>query len=128
MNKLPHVLGIVPCDRIAFDPRTGLYSLIDVFVRFTWIGRWPLLKPFMVFGTLFNGKGEGAMRLILTHLETERLIYRFTRWYTSPDQGQSHYLEIPVTKCQFPVPGRYRLSLRIDDEEIACQYLDILRG
>ena len=126
MQKLPLVLGILPCEQIAVDPETGCYSLTDVFVRLRWGGPWPLLKPFVVFGTLFNGRGEGIMHLLVTHLRTERLIYRFTRWFTSPDASRTHFLEIPVQACRFPAPGRYRLALQIDGEEIACQHVDLL--
>src|SRR5947209_1644079 len=70
MKRLPRSLGLVICERVEVDRENGLYSLINVFFRLPWSNPGPLLKRFVVYGTLFNGSGEGVMRLVVTHMET----------------------------------------------------------
>ena len=126
MKKLPRVSGLVLCERMEVDPQQGTYSLVNVFNQIRFHGPGPLLKPFTVYGTLFNGVGEGLMELVVMNMATERDVYQYSKRYTYPDRRLFNLLEIKVTKCRFKVAGRYIISLRIDQDEIAYHYLDVL--
>ena len=126
MQKLPQVSGLVLCERMEVDPSQGAYSLVNLFNQLRFPRPGPLLKRFTVYGTLLNGVGEGLLELVVMQLHTERDIYKRSFWYAYPDQMPFNLLEMKVNRCPFPAFGRYRVSLRIDRNEIAYRLLDIL--
>jgi hypothetical protein len=60
-----------------------------------------------------------------SRLETEQEIDSYQRPWAAPGRGLTVHVEIKVTKCSFPAPGRYRFSLSLDGEELAYRFLDI---
>jgi hypothetical protein len=74
---------------------------------------------------LFDGEGEGELRPEITQLARERAVYRWSIWTGFPGRGMLLHREIRVTRCPFPAPGRYSLTLFFDGIEIAKHFLDI---
>jgi hypothetical protein len=127
MQRTPKALDFVLCERMEVDPQEGQYSLVNVFYWLPWRAPGPLLKDFTLYGTLFDGRGNGLLQLEVSQMERERAAYRWSKPFASPGRGMSHILEIKVRGCVFPAPGRYSLSVRIDDKETGVFYLDVLR-
>jgi hypothetical protein len=121
----PRVLGLVLCERFAVDPAALEVSLLGVFHRF-FVDAWPATTAFTVYAGLQGGRGEGTMQLLVTRLETEQDIYRYRRWFAVPDTDLTVHLEIQVRNCVFPAPGRYRVSLWIDNAELAARLVDLV--
>src|SRR5262249_33878229 len=84
-------------------------------------------QRFTVFALFFDGEGEGTMELVCTRLENEQDVWNYHRWYTFPGRGLPAYLEVKATKCVFPAPGRYRLKLRFDSQDLTDRYFDVAR-
>ncbi len=125
MDRLPTVLGLVLCERMDVDPQKGQYSLVNVFNQQWLNGPSPPLNRFTVYAMLFGRRGEGPMELSVIHLQTEDETYKQTKWYASPGPSMSHILEMRIKRCFFRNRGRYKIALRFDGKEIACQYLDV---
>jgi hypothetical protein len=125
--KLPEVLGLAMCERFGPDPATGRASLLGVFhaLRFRVFPTAP--QRFMVYTALFDGEGEGTIELIVSRLETEEDVHSYRRWFTFPERWQVINLMIPFTRCVFPAPGRYALTLRFNGNELTFRYMDIFR-
>jgi hypothetical protein len=65
------------------------------------------------------------LTLVVHHLETEREVYRYQRWYAIPGGRRLLHLEVPVRRCVFPAPGRYALSLHFDANTLTVRALDV---
>jgi hypothetical protein len=76
---------------------------------------------------LFDGRGEGKLEVSVTRLETEKEIYRYSKWYHFPAPGMVIHVESKLKKLVIPAPGRYVVVLTFDEHEIARQYLDVAR-
>ena len=100
---------------------TGLFQALR-FRRFP----SPIHK-FTVYAALYDGVGEGTMELEIERLETEEKIYALKRWITFPGRGMIVNYEIKVTRCVFPAPGQYLLTLRFDNQELTHRTLEIFR-
>jgi hypothetical protein len=116
---------VVLCEQMETDPQAARTSLVGLF-HARQIRRFPSPRQvFTVYTTFFDGVGEGTMELVITRQETEREIYRYQRWQRLPGRGLPANVEIKVTKCVFPAPGRYALTLLLDGQEITTRFLDI---
>jgi hypothetical protein len=124
MNRLPRVVGLVLCESLEVNPGSRRWALVGVFHALTFAA-FPAYSRFIVYTALYGGKGEGTMKLGITRLETEEEIYSHERWWTVPGQGLNVHVEVRVTKCAFPAPGRYALSLSFDGRELTSRYLEI---
>lgn len=124
MTRLPRLVGLVLCKRLAVDLQARHLSVVGLFHALTF-SAFPAPARFSVYTALYGGSGEGRMKLRVTRLETEDDVYSYERWWAAPGQGFSVHVEIGVTRCAFPAPGRYALSLSFDDEELISRYLDI---
>lgn len=122
---LPKIVGLVLCRALEVDPTTGETSLMGVFnaLRFR---DWPTpMQQFTIYSALRGGVGEGTIKLALARQETEKVIHLYRRWVTLPGRGRYFNLVIPITRCVFPSPGRYGLTLYFDDHELTNRYLDV---
>lgn len=127
MIRLPQVFGLTLCNEMGIDAATGQMSLLGVF-HVLYFPQFPTsAHPFTVYTALYDGVGEGTMELNCTRLETEEDIYRYRRWFAFPGRGYTINYEIKTRKCQFPAPGRYRLTLLFDKQEVTSRYLDVVR-
>lgn len=125
MIKLPAVVGLTLCDRVAVDPVMRQYSLIGIFhsLRFSSFPSPP--RKFIVYAALYDGFGEGTIEVEMVRIETEEVIYTYRRWLRFAHRLMLVNLEIPVSKCIFPAPGRFFLFLRFDNQEISQRFLEI---
>jgi hypothetical protein len=128
MIKLPQVVGLYPCDRIDLNTQTGQVSLVGIFHSLHFRAFPSPRKKFTVYAALYDGLGEGTMDLRITRLETEGDIYSHARWYSFPGRGRLAHVDVPVTKCAFPAPGRYAFKLRFDKQELTQRLVEIYRG
>jgi hypothetical protein len=127
MIKLPHVIGLYPCERIDFNTQSGQVSLVGVFHSLHF-RRFPALpRKFTVYAALYDGVGEGTIDLVVTQLETELDIYAYEKWYVFPGRGRLCHVGIPVTQCGFAAPGRYAMTLRFEGSEITQRLIDIFK-
>ena len=123
--RLPKIVGLVLCRALEVDRATGETSLVGVFnaLRFR---DWPSPRQqFTIYSALHGGVGEGTIKLVIVRLETEKAIHLYQRWVTLPGPGRYFNLVIPITRCVFPLPGRYGLTLSFDDQELSNRYLDV---
>jgi hypothetical protein len=120
----PRVVGLVLCERMAINPAPLRLSLEGMFHALTFES-WPAPAAFTVYAALQGGHAEGTMELCLTRLETEEDVYRYQRWFAFSDPHLTVQMEIPVRRCVFPGPGRYRFSLRFDGDELSGRLLDV---
>jgi hypothetical protein len=106
MAKLPRVLGLLLCEKMDVDPRVGKASLVGIFHGLRFRAFPTPAQSFTVYAALYGGRGEGTMELGCTRLENEQDIYRYRKWTAFPGPGQPSTVEIKVTRCVFPAPGR----------------------
>ena len=124
MSKLPRVAGLIFCKRMEINVAAVEMSLAGVFHTLIF-SAFPAHVPFTVYTELYDAAAEGTMELAVMRLETERTIYRQTRWFASSDRQLVIQYETRVQKCIFPAPGRYAVMLRLDGDELTRRYLDI---
>ena len=125
MSRLPQVAGLILCKRMDVNPAKVEMSLVGVFHELKF-SQWPTpVYPFTVYTEVHDAAAEGTMELRLTRLETEKDVYVQQRWFAASDRQLTFQLEWRVRKCAFPAPGRYRLSLQLDGEELSWRYLDV---
>jgi hypothetical protein len=124
--KEPRVLGLVLCKRMAIDVAAAEMSLVGVFNRLEF-DAWPaIVESFTVYTTLTGGEGQGKIELTIMRLDTEETVYRHQHWTGFADPGMVVALEIIVRRCVFPAAGRYAVTLRFDNQELANRPLDVL--
>jgi hypothetical protein len=113
------------CERVEVVPGTRGFSLVGLFqvLRFSAFPSPP--QRFTVYTILYDGVGEGTIKLSFTQLETERETHRYRKWFQFTGRQQFAHLEMPMTRCVFPAPGRYSLTLSFDDQEIDYRMLDV---
>jgi hypothetical protein len=87
---------------------------------------WPSPSAdFTVYLPLQDGEGEGILKLVVTHAETETEIYRFQRWFAWHAGIATVHMPMRLSRCSFPAPGRYIFALHLDDAIIAQRFLDV---
>ncbi len=124
MSKSPRIAGLILCKRMEVNPAAVEMSLVGVFHSLTFPA-FPAHAPFMVYAEVYDALAEGTMELAVMRLENEEVVYSHKRWFAASDRGLTFRQEWRVRKCVFPVPGRYALSLRLDDLELTKRYLDV---
>ncbi len=128
MVKLPKAVGLILCNRIEIDKVQVEYSLHGLIHGLTF-SKWPAISPsFMAYAALQGGSGEAKIEIEANHLQTERTVYRYSRWFTIPDPRRSAAFEARISRCVFPSPGRYSFSLRFDRQELSRYLLDVFSG
>jgi hypothetical protein len=127
MIQVPVVVGLTLCEMMSVDPERGRVSLDGVFHTLR-LSDFPLEpRRFTVYAALTDGVGEGLLKLTVTRLQTNRIIYSFRRWFAFPsDRLEPVNMEIRVTRCIFPASGRYAFALLFDDEMAAERTVHIL--
>ena len=124
MSKLPRVAGLILCKRMEVNPAAVEISLVGLFHTLAF-SAWPAHAPFTVYAALQDGLWEGTMELFVMHLETEKRIYSYKKWFNSSDRSLTFNLEWRVRTCSFPAPGRYLVGLQLDKNDLAQHYLDV---
>ena len=128
MKKLPDVMGLVLCEGVQADAALPSLSLEHVLVSLQSSVFPPRLIRMSAYVALFDGRGEGEMRVTCTRLETERDIHYYSKWCSFPVPGRITTLEFPMRKLKFPAPGRYAFALSYDRHPLTTSFLDVTRG
>ncbi len=123
--RLPEVVSLVLCRAFEVNPANGQASLVGIFQVLVFRDWPPPVQRFTAYTTLLGGEGEGTIELAVHRLEEEQLIYRYRRWVTLPGPGQFFNVVIPVTRCVFPSPGRYTVTLYFDDYVLSTRTLEL---
>ncbi len=127
MPKAPKPVGLILCKRYHVDPQVAEQSLIGVFHAF-WARTFPYRAPeFTVYAALTGGKGEGRMVLEIMRMETEQVVYGYTKWYACLGDNLIATFERTVRQCLFPAPGRYSVTLKFEDQEVAQRIVDVFK-
>ena len=125
MIHLPTVLGLTLCEHVEVDRATGRFSLIGLFQN----RRYPQYPTpalaFTAYAALFDGLGEGTLKLAVNQLDTGEDIYTYQRWMAFPGRLLTVHMEIKVTRCIFPASGPYEVFLYFDDEELSRRRLNL---
>src|SRR5688572_15133404 len=118
MVKLPEVMGMVMCETIRFDAEVRRMSL-ERLVPWLESAVFPTHPIRMsAYVELFDGRGEGEMRLTCTRLETEADIHYYSKWCSFPVPGRTSTLEFPIRDLKLPAPGRYVFTLFFDGQPL----------
>lgn len=125
MAKKPRAAGLIFCERMDVDVQARQLSLVGIFNRRESPAFPTPPYGFTVYAVLYDATGEGTIELVITQLETEIDTYRYTKWLAFPPDVRPIDVEIRVTKCVFPQPGRYLVQLRFDNEDVSSRWLGI---
>jgi hypothetical protein len=82
-------------------------------------------QRFTVYAALYGGEGKGRIKLIITHLETERDIHIKDEPVTLPGRRMIMNMMLPVDNVIFPAPGRHMLTLKFEGETIMTRLFDV---
>lgn len=115
----PAVVGLTVCRDVSRD----VSGDVTLFRSFTGMGvaSFPAsVTPFCVVVSLTDGEGTGQLELHVTKLD-EPLVEatRVSLSLTFPNRLQLVECVIRVTRCEFPSPRLYMVTLFLDDEWLA---------
>ena len=123
--KKPNVVGMVLCKEFRVDPVRRETSLAGLFHSLHF-SKFPAeITEFKVYSALHDGVGEGTMEVVICRLETEQDIARVRSWCILPGREMILNVVLTMKRCRFPAPGRYRLTLKFDHQELAVRFLDV---
>lgn len=128
MVKSPEALGLIMCREFKVDPQSHRVSLDGLFTSLR-SEVFPTLPMQMTeYSALFDGRGEGEMRLTCTHLEKEEDFFYHSRWCSFPMPGQTVHFPTIVRRMAFPAAGRYAFTLSFDGEPLTTSFVDVRRS
>lgn len=125
MTRWPVVVGLILCERLHVDPTAAGVSIIGLFHarHFRHVPSPP--HSFTVFAVLYDGVGEGIIKLTVTRLRGEQDIHVYERWVAFPGRFLPAYLEIRLHGLRFPSFGRYSLKLYLDQQLLSERLMEI---
>src|SRR5947209_5562967 len=111
MVILPKAFALTLCDRLEVDPSTGKVSLVGIFNR-RGFGSYPTdPQAFTVYTVLYDGLGQGTLKLRIIQGKMDADILVFQRWSSFVTRLQMVNLEVRIERCIFPEVGRYSVEL-----------------
>jgi hypothetical protein len=125
MTRWPVVVGLVLCEGLRVDRATAKTSLYGLFngLHFRTMPSPPL--TFTVYAVLYDGVGEGRIKLAVTRLVGEQDIYVHERWLKCPGRFLPAFLEIRLYNVRFPAFGRYAFKLHLEDRVLTERLMDV---
>jgi hypothetical protein len=125
MSPTPTALGMQICDGLIVEENTRRVSLINCFsaLRSTQFPTGP--RPFWVFADLTDGSGPGHANLIVVRAETGEHVFSESKPIRFLNRLQVVQYGWRVTRCSFPAPGRFFITLSVDGEFVAQRWLDV---
>jgi hypothetical protein len=108
-----------------YDRNTRELQLLGLFSFRRILGRPSPPQAFTAYAELVSGPAEGTIELVVTHMETERDVYRYQRWIALLPHTAVHPVYVTPRRCVFPDSGRYNVVMRFDGRELASHPLDI---
>jgi hypothetical protein len=126
MPRPPTVVGLVFCERLEVVTAPARLSLVGLFNELR-IKTFPTVLRFTAYAGLYGGAREGTIELSVMNLETEKEVYLYRRWCSTPGSDQFRHLEIPVRKWYLATPGRFIARIRFDGKELASRIISVLK-
>jgi hypothetical protein len=125
MIPRPVALALTICDRVIVEEGTRNTTLVSTFSRLV-VDHFPTNpERLVVCAVLTDGFGTARISISVMHVETEQMVYQVATPLRFPDRLQEVRVIFRVTKCVFPLPGRYVITLLVDDEWVAQRHLDL---
>ena len=119
MNFRPIARGLFVCDQVTVDPATHDITLINCFTRKR-VTRFPSpLLRFSVFTALTGGLGPVMMRVMVSRVVDNRVVYWRDHRAVFRDRVIETRFILRVTDVQFPDPGQYVVEILADGEWVA---------
>src|SRR5262245_27278010 len=125
--KLPEALGLLLCNKFSMVNNPPRIVLDGLFTSLRCAAFPSTPMAITTYAALFDGRGEGEMRLTCTRLETEEDFYYYGRWCSFVVSGQTIHYPIVIPRMVFPAPGRYAFSLSFDRQQLSTCYCDVKR-
>jgi hypothetical protein len=122
--KPPAALGLIFCERLEVVTSPARVSLVGLLNELR-IKTFPAVLRFTAYAGLYGGTGEGTIELSMMNAETEKVAYRYSRWWANPGRGRFRHLEIPVRAWHLATPGRFVARIRFEGKELASRILSV---
>ena len=84
-------------------------------------------QQFSLCAAFTDGQGERTIDGVITRLETDKEIYTFQKTIHFPSRTTEVRVVYNISKCSFPAPGRYQISMAIDGEWVTSRTLHVIR-
>jgi Family of unknown function (DUF6941) len=121
----PVARGLHLCEQVIIDPGTSNVSLIRCFTR-KHVPRFPTPPVrFALYATLTGGLGHVKMRVMLSRLEDNRLVYSRDLPVTFQDRVREVRFILHLSDVVFPDPGQYVIELLADGEWTAQTVIEV---
>jgi hypothetical protein len=115
---VPEVLAFILCDDVITDRETGKRSIIGTFSTIH-VRRTPALHPRMaIYIALTEGRGEQLLRIVVSHVESEKSVVQVQGKLTINDPMAVGELGVRIVPLPLPEPGTYAVDLYANNEPI----------
>jgi hypothetical protein len=119
MKFLPTARGLLACEQVIVQPKTNIVTLTNCFTK----KRVPVFPSpplkFAVFAALTGGLGKVIMKVMVSRLDDNRMVYS----RNLPTEFRDRIIEtrfvLRLTDVVFPDPGEYVVELLADGEWVA---------
>jgi hypothetical protein len=126
MTPTPITLGLTLCEKVIVEEGTRNVTLVSTFNKPA-VSRFPTPpKRFDVFAALTDGVGDATIKLTVTSLATDEMIYEREAQAYFPNRLAEVHVLFRVGECSFPAPGFYQVSLLLDGEWVAQRRLQLI--
>ena len=119
MNKQPVAIGLLICDQVIVEARTGNVTPVNCFNK-KLVPKFPTGRmPFVVFAVLTDGSGEMPLDILAHRLDNYEEVYRFSYSIKFSSPLEEIRCTVRLRGCSFPVAGAYQVSLWVGRESVA---------
>jgi hypothetical protein len=119
MVPQPVVVGLTLCEKIIVEEGTKAISLISCLKKLN-VDSFPTPpERLCLYVALTGGLGEGTMKLLVTRLETDQVIFSSKRSIQFADRLSMIRVMLRFRGLTFPEQGKYQCALWLDDEWMA---------
>ena len=127
MSQRPVAIGLLLCEQVIVEARTGNITPVNCFLRRT-VSTVPSEGiSFIALAFLTDGSGTVDLEVTIQRLDNLEEVYRRTYAYRFQNPLQEVRFLFRVRDCSFPVAGEYQLSLLADGELLAQRKLRIVQ-
>lgn len=126
MIPLPVVLGLTICEKVIVEEGTKNVTLVSTFTKLIVDDLPTPPQKFAVYTVLTKGVGDGRMKMVVTSLETDEVIYTNEFAVRFPNRLMEVRVLFRVTSCSFPRAGKYQITLFLDDEWLAERQIQVV--
>lgn len=125
MSIIPQARGLIVCDRIDVDPISRNVSLINCFTRMR-AGPFPSpARKFAVYAALTGGLGQVKIRVMVSRLADNRLVYSRDLPVEFRDRVEEVRFVLRLQEVVFPEAGQYVAELLADGEWVAQSVVNV---